>query len=167
MDLSLEVGAVETSVTVTGTAVELQTESSRVTNAVSEEVIRSIPNINNNPLNYATLTQGVVARQSMSNTQSALSFGIGTDARRALSNFSVNGGNSFTSDIQMDGVSIQASAWNEVAILPNTEGIQEVRTNINNMSAEYGRSQGTVVFTTKSGTNQYHGSGQFGFATKR
>ena len=84
-----------------------------------------------------------------------------TDARRALSNFSVNGGNSFTSDIQMDGVSIQASAWNEVAILPNTEGIQEVRTNINNMSAEYGRSQGTVVFTTKSGTNQYHGSGQF------
>ena len=61
----------------------------------------------------------------------------------------------------MDGVSIQASAWNEVAILPNTEGIQEVKTNINNMSAEYGRSQGTVVFTSKSGTNQFHGSGQY------
>ncbi len=161
IDLRLEVGAVETSVTVSGSALELQTESSRVTNTVSEEVIRAIPNINNNPLNYATLTQGVTSRQSMNNSQSALSFGIGTDARRALSNFSVNGGNSFTSDIQMDGVSIQASAWNEVAILPNTEGIQEVKTNINNMSAEYGRSQGTVVFTTKSGTNQFHGSGQY------
>ncbi len=61
----------------------------------------------------------------------------------------------------MDGVSIQASAWNEVAILPNTAGIQEVKTNINNMSAEYGRSQGTVVFTSKSGTNQFHGSGTY------
>lgn len=161
VDLKLEVGAVESAITVTGSALELQTESSRVVNTVSEEVIRSIPNINNNPLNYATLTQGVVARQSMNNTQSANSFGIGTEGRRAMSNFSVNGGNSFTNDIQLDGVSIQASAWNEVAIMPNTEGIQEVKTNINNMSAEYGRSQGTVVFTTKSGTNEFHGSGQF------
>lgn len=160
-DARLEVGNVETAVTITGTALELQTESSRVVNTVSEEVIKSIPNINNNPLNYATLTQGVVARQSMNSTQSPQSFGIGTEGRRAMSNFSVNGGNSFTNDIQLDGVSIQASAWNEVAIMPNTEGIQEVKTNINNMSAEYGRSQGTVVFTTKSGTNEYHGSGQF------
>jgi len=161
VDLKLEVGAVESAITITGSALELQTESSRVVNTVSEEVIRSIPNINNNPLNYATLTQGVVARQSMNNSQSANSFGIGTEGRRAMSNFSINGGNSFTNDIQLDGVSIQASAWNEVAIMPNTEGIQEVKTNINNMSAEYGRSQGTVVFTTKSGTNQFHGSGQF------
>ncbi len=161
VDIKLEVGAVESSVTITSTSLELQTESSRVVNTVSEEVIKAIPNINNNPLNYATLTQGVVARQSMNSTQNANSFGIGTEGRRALSNFSVNGGNSFTNDIQLDGVSIQASAWNEVAILPNTEGIQEVKTNINNMSAEYGRSQGTVVFTTKSGTNQFHGSGQF------
>jgi hypothetical protein len=161
LDLRLEVGAVESSVTITGSALELQTESSRVVNTVTEEVIKSIPNINNNPLNYAVLTQGVVARQSMNNSQSAQSFGIGTEGRRAMSNFSVNGGNSFTNDIQLDGVSIQASAWNEVAIMPNTEGIQEVKTNINNMSAEYGRSQGTVVFTTKSGTNELHGSGQF------
>lgn len=161
VDLKLEIGAVESSITITGSALELQTESSRVVNTVSEEVIKAIPNINNNPLNYATLTQGVTARQSMNNSQNATSFGIGTDGRRALSNFSVNGGNSFTNDIQLDGVSIQASAWNEVAILPNTEGIQEVKTNVNNMSAEYGRSQGTVVFTTKSGTNEFHGSGQF------
>lgn len=66
----------------------------------------------------------------------------------------------------MDGVSIRASAWNEVAILPNTEGIQEVKTNINNMSAEYGRSQGTVGFTTKSGTNPFHASGQFRLGNK-
>jgi hypothetical protein len=51
VDITLEVGAVETSVSVVASTVELQTESARVTNSVSERVIRSIPNINNNPLN--------------------------------------------------------------------------------------------------------------------
>ena len=160
-DIALEVGAVETSVSVVASTVELQSESSRVTNAISETVIRSIPNINNNPLNYAVLQQGVVARAAMNDTQSAQSFGIGTEGRRTFSNFQINGGQAFGNDVQLDGVSIQASAWNEVAVMPNTEGVQEVKTTINNMSAEYGRSQGTVLITTKSGTNQYHGSGQF------
>lgn len=97
----------------------------------------------------------------MNDTQSAQSFGIGTEGRRTFSNFQINGGQAFGNDVQLDGVSIQASAWNEVAVMPNTEGVQEVKTTINNMSAEYGRSQGTVLITTKSGTNQFHGSGQF------
>lgn len=160
-DITLEVGAVETSVSVVASAVELQSESSRVTNAISEQVIKSIPNINNNPLNYAVLQQGVVARAAMNDTQSAQSFGIGTEGRRTFSNFQINGGQAFGNDVQLDGVSIQASAWNEVAVMPNTEGVQEVKTTINNMSAEYGRSQGTVLITTKSGTNQFHGSAQF------
>jgi trimeric autotransporter adhesin len=161
VDITLEVGAVESSVTIEASAVELQSESSRVTNAVSEQVIKSIPNINNNPLNYAVLQQGVVARAAMNDTQSAQSFGIGTEGRRTFSNFQINGGQAFGNDVQLDGVSIQASAWNEVAVMPNTEGVQEVKTTINNMSAEYGRSQGTVIITTKSGTNTFHGSAQF------
>ncbi|MCX6594958.1 MAG: TonB-dependent receptor [Acidobacteria bacterium] len=160
-DIQLEVGAVETSISVEASTVELQTESSRVTNAVGEQVIKSIPNINNNPLNYAVLQQGVVARAALNDTQSAQSFGIGTEGRRTFPNFQINGGQAFGNDVQLDGVSIQASAWNEVAVMPNTEGVQEVKTTINNMSAEYGRSQGTVLITTKSGTNEFHGSGQF------
>ncbi len=104
---------------------------------------------------------GVVARAAMNDTQSAQSFGIGTEGRRTFANFQINGGAAFSNDIQLDGVSIQASAWNEVAVLPNTEGIQEVKTTVNNMSAEYGRSAGTVIISTKSGTNDLHGSFQF------
>ncbi|MCU0227056.1 MAG: TonB-dependent receptor [Bryobacterales bacterium] len=161
VDAALEVGALETLVTVEASTVQLQTESSRIVNQIDEKVIQSIPNINNNPLNYATLQQGVVGRQSMSDTTGVESFGVGTGGRRAFANFSVNGAAAFANDIQLDGVSIQASAWNEVAILPNTEGIQEVKTTINNMSAEYGRSMGTVIISTKSGTNQVRGSGQY------
>src|SRR5262249_4722283 len=70
----------------------------------------------------------------------------------------IGGGAAFSNDIQLDGVSIQGSAWNETAVLPNMDSLQEVRTITNNYSAEYGRAQGVVVFTTKSGTNQFHGS---------
>jgi hypothetical protein len=37
--------------------------------------------------------------------------------------------------------------------------MQEVRIIGNNFTAEYGRAQGVVVVTTKSGTNDYHGTG--------
>ncbi len=160
-DLTLTVGVVETQVTVEATATELQTDSSRVTNAVDSTIIAAIPNINNNPLNYAVLQPGVVARAAMGDAQSINSFGVGTEGRRTFADFAINGGQAFTNDVQLDGVSVMAAAWNEVSILPNTEGIQEVRTTINNMSAEYGRSQGTVIISTKSGGNEFHGSGTY------
>jgi hypothetical protein len=160
-DLTLSIGTVETQVSVVAAAAELQTDSSHVTNAVDTTIIAAIPNINNNPLNYAVLQPGVVAREAMGNTQSINSFGVGTEGRRTFADFAINGGQAFTNDVQMDGVSVMAAAWNEVSILPNTEGIQEVRTTINNMSAEYGRSQGTVIISSKSGTNEFHGSGTY------
>lgn len=161
VDIKLEVGTTETAISVTASEIDLQSESSSVTNSVSGLVIRSIPNINNNPLNYAALQPGVVSRTAMNDTQSIQSFGIGTEGRRTFSNLQINGAQAFGNDVQLDGVSIQASAWNEVAVLPNTEGVQEVKTTVNNMSAEYGRSVGTVIITTKSGDNRFRGSGQF------
>ena len=117
-----------------------------------------MPNITNNPFYFATLQAGVVPRSALNDTQSVNSFGIGIDGRRTFSAIAINGGQAFTNDIVLDGVSVQGSAWNEAAVVPNTEGIQEVRTIINNFSAEYGRAQGVITVTTKSGTNAYHGS---------
>ena len=50
------------------------------------------------------------------------------------------------------------ATMNEALVLPNRDGIEEVRTITNNFSAEYGRGQGAVAVTTKGGTNSYHGS---------
>src|SRR5258706_4527168 len=51
--------------------------------------------------------------------------------------------------------------FNEAAILPNTEGLQEVRVINNNFSAEYGHGQSVISLSTKSGTNQYHGEAEY------
>ena len=157
-DIALEIGSVDTAVTVSAEAVSLQTESSTIQGAVNETVIKQVPNIQNNPFYYATLQAGVVGRGRFNDSQDVTTMGIGTDARRNFSAISVNGGQAFSNDVTLDGVTIQGSGWNEVTILPNPEGLQEVRVLNNNFSAEYGRAQGVISATTKSGTNELHGS---------
>ncbi|MCI0623696.1 MAG: TonB-dependent receptor, partial [Acidobacteria bacterium] len=158
VNFGLVVGEITETIEVRGDALQLQTETSSVQNVIEERVIQTVPNITHNPFYYASLQPGVVGRASFNDTQGVAAFGIGSLGRRFFSALSINGGQAFTNDIQLDGLSTQGSAWNEAAVLPNPEGIQEVRTIINNFSAEYGRAQGVISIRTKSGTNEYHGS---------
>jgi trimeric autotransporter adhesin len=136
---------------------QLQTERSDVNSAVNELIIKNVPNINHNPLAFTTLLPNVVGRGSLYD-QSDRQFGVGTESRIRLSAVSVNGGAAFTNDIQLDGVSTQGSSYNEASVIPTQEGLREVRVISNNFSAEYGRGQGVLTLTTKSGTNEFHGS---------
>lgn len=158
IEIALQAGGATETVTVTADAATLQTTNATVGGAVNERVIQTLPNINHNPFNYVALQAGVTPRGAFNNTQSTTSFGIGIDGRRQASAIGINGGSAFSNDIQLDGVSVQGSAWNEVAVLPNQDALQEVRTITNNYSAEYGRAQGVVIFTTKGGSNDYHGT---------
>ena len=88
-------------------------------------------------------------------------FGIGVDGRRQLSAVGVNGGRAFTNDIQLDGLPVMGGGYNEASVVPNTEGLQEVRVIQNNFSAEYGRGQAIIAMSTKSGTNAFHGNGVY------
>ncbi len=158
VDLVLEVGQVETTVTVEASAATLQTDTAVVQSAIGEAVIKSIPNIQNNPLFYVLLQPQVQTHSRFSDSTSTYGFGIGAEGRRSFSAFSVNGGDTFSNDIQVDGISVLGHGWNEATVLPNTEGIQEVRLQANNYSAEYGRGQSVVQIITKSGTNELRAS---------
>ena len=126
-------------------------------------MIDSIPNLNQNPLYFATLQAGIMTpRGSLFNSSTGgKSFGIGFASRQALSTISINGGETLAADIQLDGVPIMGSDYNDAAVLPNAEGIQEVRVLVNNFTAENGRGQGVASIVTKSGTNEFHGSANF------
>ena len=100
-------------------------------------------------------------RNAASDTQSANSFGIGVDGRRQFSAVGINGGRAFTNDIQLDGLPVMGGGYNEASVVPNTEGLQEVRVISNNFSAEYGRGQAVIAMSTKSGTNAFHGQGVY------
>ena len=160
--------AVEMSVSKVGETVEvsaeaplLQTDRTSVSGAIGAEMIEALPNITQNPLAYAFLQAGAVPRNATNDTQGANSFGIGVDGRRQWSAVGVNGGRAFTNDIQLDGLPVMGGGYNEASVVPNTEGLQEVRVISNNFSAEYGRGQAVIAMSTKSGTNAFRGQGVY------
>src|SRR3954469_20221958 len=107
------------------------------------------------------LQANVSPTNATADTQGVNSFGIGVNGRRQFSAFGVNGGRAFTNDVQLDGLPIMGGGYNEASVVPNTEGLQEVRVISNNFSAEYGRGQAVIAMSTKSGTNQLHGQADY------
>jgi hypothetical protein len=59
----------------------------------------------------------------------------------------------------LDGSPVNGSYINITALIPTQDSLQEFKVATNNLSPEYGRFAGGVVnFTTKSGSNELHGS---------
>jgi hypothetical protein len=159
--VELSVSKVGETVDVSAEAPMLQTDRTSVSGAVGAEMIEALPNITQNPLAYAYLQAGALPRVAASDTQNPNSFGIGVDGRRQFSAVGINGGRAFTNDIQLDGLPVMGGGYNEASVVPNTEGLQEVRVISNNFSAEYGRGQAVISMSTKSGTNAFHGQGVY------
>ena len=159
--IELSVSQVGETVDVAAEAPLLQTDRTSVSGAIGAEMIDALPNITQNPLAYAFLQAGAVPRNATSDTQGPNSFGIGVDGRRQWSAVGINGGRAFTNDIQLDGLPVMGGGYNEASVVPNTEGLQEVRVISNNFSAEYGRGQAVISMSTKSGTNAFHGQGVY------
>src|SRR5437879_9693338 len=103
------------------------------------------------------LQAGVQPSNATADTTTNTSFGIGVNGRRQYSAIGINGGRAFTNDIQLDGLPVMGGGYNEAAVIPNTEGLQDIRAISNNFSAEYGHGQGVSSVATKSGTNRRHG----------
>ena len=161
VDIPMQMGSVQSAVEVTAAAAQVQTDSATVQASVEQDLIDLLPNPDQNPLYYMGLQNGVVPRNASADTTSLNSFGIGTGGRRQLTAFGVNGGRIFTNDIQLDGLPVMGGGYNEMSVVPNTEGLQEVRVIGNDFSAQYGHGQSVVSMSTRSGTNQYHGEGDY------
>jgi hypothetical protein len=156
VDVKLEVGSTNETVTVAASVEVLQTDASELAHTVDHQAVASLPNINGNPLVYATIMAGVVPTGALLDPNNVNS---GNAGRQNFSSFVVNGSRPISSNIQLDGAMNTSPMVNEIAVLPSLDAIGDVRVITNAYSAEYGRAGGGVInFTTKSGTNQVHGS---------
>lgn len=153
-DVSLAIGSTSATVTVQANALTLQTESATVQDRVDEKLIATLPNINGNPIYYASLDAGVVPGAGFYNSQA---LGVGFTDRQAMSQIRVNGGELGSNDVQLDGLSVQGAAWHETGVIPNPDSLQEVRVTANTFTAETGDAQAVISMSTKSGTNEFHG----------
>ena len=161
VNVLLRIGDVQSTIEVSAQSQQIQTDSATVQASVQQDLIEAIPNPDQNPLYYAMLQSGVVPRNATADTTSVNSFGIGVNGRREFSAVGVNGGRAFTNDIQLDGLPVMGGGYNEASVVPNTEGLQEVKVIANDFSAEYGHGQAVLSLNTKSGTNAFHGQADY------
>jgi hypothetical protein len=152
IDVLLEVGELTQTVEVTAQTPLLQPESSSLGQVVDQRKTTELPLNGRNPLNLVALAPSVVPQGgSMSNPNGQNPFAWG--------NYQIGGGMANQSMVWLDGAPVNGSYINITALIPTQDSLQEFKVATNNLSPEYGRFAGGVVnFTSKSGTNELHGS---------
>ena len=140
VDLALEIGSKGEVVVVTADDLPLQSASSDVESVIHGSAIPAMPLNGRNFVQLATFAPGVELPQ-------------GTQLPR------INGGRPRTNEYLFDGISALQPEPGQVAFFPVVDDIQEFNVETNAVPAEFGRFNGGVVnLTTKTGTDQLHGS---------
>jgi outer membrane receptor protein involved in Fe transport len=146
LDFELEIGQSNQSVTVSGAASLLNTEDASLGQTVGVEAVQSLPLVSRRP---AALLQLSPTVRYIGDDQ--ISFGAPRYNMGGLGNVNVmfNG-----APAGSDRTNVNQQTSN-----PPVEAIKEARVQANAYSAEYGDDVGSLVlFETKSGANQFHGS---------
>ncbi len=144
LDLTLKIGAVSQAITVEGQAPLLQSDSAAVANVVENKTIIDMPLLDRRSSQLQRLSGFVVQT------------GAGSNAT-----FAIAGGRSNNANYLIDGGSAQNILMGVPILIfdPPVESVQEFNVALSNYAAELGRSGGGVIqMTTKSGTNNFHGS---------
>jgi Carboxypeptidase regulatory-like domain/TonB dependent receptor len=149
-DARLEIGGVTETIEVSSGAVQVQTTDSSLNNDFDAKDVGSLPQaagtLNGSPLNLAVLAPNVVA-------QPGGVTGIGG---------SVGGTRPRDNNFVVDGVDDNnlGVTGNNSTVIPDAVGEFALKTN--QFSAEYGHSAGgQFILVTKTGTNNWHGSGEW------
>ena len=155
IDVKLEIGAVEESITVTGSSPLVQTSSSELGTTVGEKQIKTLPLNGRNFVNLTRTVPGVVRGIPGANID-----GAGSLAWRASASFSANGQRPRDNNYMLDGVDNNETWLQTVVLFPSVDALDEFKMQTSTYSAEFGHSLGGVVnLQIKSGTNAMHGSG--------
>ncbi len=147
VNFALKPGGANETVEVSATTADLQTDTSATGAVITEKRINDLPLNGRNPFDLATLAPGV------SNVGAASTPHI-SGSRNANNEQLLDGQ---TNILPENNVGNSSSAYQ-----PIVDSVQEFNVQTSVLPAEYGRFSGGVIsLVTKSGTNQFHGSGFF------
>src|SRR5258707_4706764 len=150
VDITLQVGSVAESITVTTLGPQLETETSDLRQIISSRRAITPPLNGRNYAQLALLGAGVAPSEPGSRTET--SFGFSSNGARALQN-----------NFLLDGVDNNANLGDVLngsayVIQPSVDAIAEFKVQTNAYSAEFGRGNGAVINAViKSGANGFHG----------
>src|SRR6266568_4044164 len=144
----LSPGAVTQNITVVEVPAAVQFNSSNRDLTIDSKMATEIPRFDRNPFKLTLIAPSAVnTRGEMQpfHSWSANSVDLG-------------GSTNLKNDLQVDGMPIGMGQKNSTP--PTTDAVQEVIVSTNSVDAESGHSAGGLItMTTKSGTNDFHGTG--------
>ena len=157
VDFTLAPASVTSMVEVNATEVAVETANPTLGQVITSEQVADLPLNGRNFVQLATLTPGTTSSTSpVSFFTSAASSEAATRGSFSLSS---GGSREQETDWLLDGNDNNQLDEGGIAIFSSIDDIQEFKVLTYNYSAEYGERAGpTVLVTTKSGTNQWHGS---------
>jgi hypothetical protein len=157
VDFSLNPASVSSTVEVNAVEVAVETTNPTLGQVITAEQVADLPLNGRDFVQLATLTPGVTQE---TNPFSFFNNGPSSEvSTRGTFSLSVGGSRAQSTDWLFDGVDNNELTAGGIAILPSIDAIQEFKVLTYNYSAEFGtRSGPTVLVTTKSGSNKFHGS---------
>jgi outer membrane receptor protein involved in Fe transport len=162
LNLSLKPGEVTQVVEVTSISPDIQTTSSAVISTVDSRTVRELPLNGRDWTTLATLEPGVLSVPNQATT----SFNANKGNRGFGNQLTDSGHRPNENSYRLNGVSINdysnAAPGGATGLNLGVDSVQEFSVITTGYTAEYGRTSGAVINAiTKSGTNQFHGTGFF------
>jgi hypothetical protein len=157
LNFTMAPASVTSTVEVSATEVAVQTANPTLGQVITSQQVADLPLNGRDFVQLATLTPGTTQE---TNPQSFFNGGASSEvSARGTFSLSVGGSRVQSTDWLLDGNDNNELTAGAIAILPSIDAIQEFKVLTYNYSAEYGTRAGpTVLVTTKTGSNQLHGS---------
>jgi hypothetical protein len=157
LDFSVLPATVITTVAVSGNAVAVETRNPSLGQVITSKEVSQLPLNGRDFVQLATLTAGATAETNPNSfSTSAASSEV---AARGPFSLSVGGSRPNSTDWLLDGVDNNELTAGGIGVFSSIDDIQEFKVFTYTYSAEYGTRAGpTVLVTTKSGSNDIHGS---------
>ena len=157
VNFTLNPASVSTTVEVSATEVAVETTNATLGQVVTAEQVAQLPLNGRNFVQLATLIPGTTQE-----TANGSFFNGGPSSEvsaRGSYSLSVGGSRAQSTDWLLDGNDNNELTGGGLAIVPSIDAINEFKVLTYNYSAEWGTRAGpTVLVTTKSGSNDFHGT---------
>jgi hypothetical protein len=157
VNFTLNPATVSQSVEVSATEVAVETSNPSLGQVITEQQVADLPLNGRNFVQLATLTPGTTQE---TNPNSFFNGAPSSEvSARGSFSLSVGGSRAQSTDWLIDNNDNDELTSGGISILPTIDSIQEFKVLTYNYSAEYGTRAGpTVLVTTKSGSNKFHGA---------
>ncbi|HEX4809961.1 MAG TPA: carboxypeptidase regulatory-like domain-containing protein [Bryobacteraceae bacterium] len=147
LKFSLSIGSSSQTVDVTAGAPLVETDASSVQTSVNQNQMQDLPLNGRNALQLTTLTPGTVLTN------------VGTESgQQDNTGLSVNGLRATQNNFQLDGTNYTNRFFDSVPTMPDPDALQEFTIQSSNYSAEYGGAGALIQLSTRSGSNEIHGT---------